>query len=322
MTTRKNIGFVIALAMLVIFAYLQAAMAEKRGGFTFAGKPNNNSNNKDKDDDDQNNDQHSRDRHRDNNDKKSGSTQVQQNFKGGQGSSDKSQSNRRDQKFGPQIQFGQQSQNAQRSQQSNGRFSWQTQSHRDHHEINNWVVKFDGSTPFSSKWYKDHPKAWHYSHHDDHDAWRFATAAGVLGWLGWQAGHPHGSVVIYEPMPYETFFAPGQVFDPNAGEWMPLGAYSLMIGPADASTRMLDLAVDRRGHIHGSYYDMISGATYHVAGIVDQRSQYAQWSLESNRQLTFFTPLGELLQPQSVVNVRMPSGQRQQWQLVRMEREN
>jgi hypothetical protein len=109
------------------------------------------------------------------------------------------------------------------------------------------------------------------------------------------------------------------VVDPARGDWMPLGVYSLMVGPGDASTRMLDLAVDRFGHIRGSYYDMISGASYNVAGIIDQRTQYAQWSLESNRQLTFFTPLDEMLQPQGVVSVRLPSGQRQEWQLVRMD---
>ena len=100
---------------------------------------------------------------------------------------------------------------------------------------------------------------------------------------------------------------------------MPLGVYSIMLGPGDTSSRMLDLSIDRFGHIRGSYYDMVSNATYNVAGIIDQRTQYAQWSLESNRQLTFYTPLGEMMQPQGAVYVQLPSGERQQWQLVRME---
>lgn len=100
---------------------------------------------------------------------------------------------------------------------------------------------------------------------------------------------------------------------------MPLGQFALMLGPGDNSTRMLDLAIDNFGHIRGSYCDMISGASYNVAGIVDQRSQYAQWSLESNRGLTFYTPLGEMMQPQGAVYVQLPSGERQQWQLVRMD---
>ena len=108
-----------------------------------------------------------------------------------------------------------------------------------------------------------------------------------VGFLGWEAYHTPWPVVVYQPVPYDTLFVsrPGVIIDPSRGEWMPLGQYTLMLGPGDDSTRMLDLAVDRFGHIRGSYYDMVSGVSHNVAGIVDPRSQYAQWSLESNRQL-------------------------------------
>ena len=159
-----------------------------------------------------------------------------------------------------------------------------SKSHNDHKDVKNFVVKFGGPEPFSNKWYKDHPKAWHY-HHDHDDAWKVVTAAGVLGFLGWEVYHPR-TVVVYQPVPYDTLFysRPGVIIDPSRGNWMPLGQYALMLGPGDDSTRMLDLAVDRFGHIRGSYCDMVSGASYNVAGIVDPRSQYAQWSLESNRR--------------------------------------
>ena len=157
--------------------------------------------------------------------------------------------------------------------------------------------------------------------HDHNDSWKYVTAAGLVGFLGWETYHPHNTVVVYQPVPYDTLFVsrPGVIIDPSRGEWMPLGQYTLMLGPGDDSTRMLDLAIDRFGHIRGSYYDMVSGVAHNVAGIVDPRSQYAQWSLESNRQLTFYTPMGEMMQPQGLVYVQLPSGERQQWQLVRME---
>jgi hypothetical protein len=198
---------------------------------------------------------------------------------------------------------------------------WIEKSHHDHKDVKKYVVKFGGPEPFSAKWYKDHPKAWHYHHHDHDDAWKVITAASVVGFLGWEAYHSHGPVVVYQPLPYDTLFVsrPGVIIDPAVGQWMPLGQFSLMLGPGDSSTRMLDLAIDRAGHIRGSYYDMVSGVSHNVAGIVDGRTQYAQWSLESNRGLTFYTPLGELMQPQGLVYVQLPSGERQQWQLVRME---
>jgi hypothetical protein len=198
---------------------------------------------------------------------------------------------------------------------------WIQKSHHDHKDVKNFVVKFGGPEPFSNKWYKDHPKAWHYDHHDHNDGWKIATAATVVGFLGWEAYQNRGPVVVYQPVPYDTLFVsrPGVIIDPSRGEWMPLGQYTLMLGPGDDSTRMLDLAVDRFGHIRGSYYDMVSGVAHNVAGIVDPRSQYAQWSLESNRGLTFYTPMGEMMQPQGLVYVQLPSGERQQWQMVRME---
>ena len=197
---------------------------------------------------------------------------------------------------------------------------WIEKSHHDHKDVKNFVVKFGGPEPFSKKWYNDHPKAWHY-HHDHDNDWKVITAASVVGFLGWEAYHNRGPVVIYQPVPYDTLFVsrPGVIIDPSRGEWMPLGQYTLMLGPGDDSTRMLDLAVDRFGHIRGSYYDMVSGVSHNVAGIVDPRSQYAQWSLESNRGLTFYTPMGEMMQPQGLVYVQLPSGERQQWQLVRMD---
>jgi hypothetical protein len=196
--------------------------------------------------------------------------------------------------------------------------NWHSDRHAGHRHTQNWIIEFGGSTPFSARWYDDHPNAWrhHHRHHDhDNDAWKIATAAGVLRWLGWGGPVPGGPVVIYDNPPVETV-----VVDPNQpGEWMTLGAYSLLTGPGDSGTRMLELAVDKHGFIGGNYYDMISGASFNVVGRIDRKTQRASWSLESNRQLTFSAPLDQLTQGQGVVNVKFPSGRTQQWRLVRME---
>jgi hypothetical protein len=175
----------------------------------------------------------------------------------------------------------------------------------------NWFVQVGGGpAPFSIGWYEKHPNAWHWKH-DNNDGWKVATAAGVIGWLGW--GQPYyNTTVVYEP-------APVIVFDPDAnGPWMPLGVYSLLTGPADTGTRILQLSINPQGYIRGSYYDMITNDTYNVRGRADQSTQYVQWSLDTNQALTFYTPLYQLTQSQGVINVRLPGGT-QQWQVVRME---
>lgn len=351
---------ILTLAALVAVAYSPATFADKKGNSNSSSSDDKKDKDKDKDKDDQNNQRRGRDRQK-SDDKPSNAVQQLQNSQQGgsnkQSNSDNQQNKSDKQKnsadkqnnskntqpviIGNSPQNGQiqksqqqpfiqkqQGQNNQKQfnqqpnfQQQGNKDKWQNQRHKDHKELNKWVDNFGGPKPFSSKWYKDHPKAWHHKHHDHDDAWKVATAAGIVGFLGWEAYHSRGPVVVYQPVPYDTLFVsrPGVIIDPNRGDWMPLGVYSLMVGPGDENTRMLDLVVDRFGHVRGSYYDMISGASYNIAGIIDQRSQYAQFSLESNRQLTFYTPIGEMLQPQGYINVQLPSGQRQQWQLVRME---
>jgi len=315
-------------------AYSPAVLANKKDkSNSNSDDDKNNDNNKQQKYSNQQNFQKYQQQNSQNSKFKSGSNNSQQ-FQNGQQSNQfqsqqQSQGGQKWQNFqkqgnGPQL--GQKQNNSQNdSQKANlpvikDKPDWISKSHNDKKQVNNFVVKFGGQEPFSEKWYKDHPHAWHHDYHD-HDAWKYVTAAGVVGFLGWELYHPHSTVVVYEPLPYDTLFVslPGYIIDPSRGEWMPLGVFSVMMGPGDMSTRMLDLSIDRFGHIRGSYYDMVSNATYNVAGIVDQRTQYAQWSLESNRQLTFYTPLGEMMQPQGAVYVQLPSGERQQWQLVRME---
>jgi hypothetical protein len=343
MSVSIRAGLIFLIAAFAIFADRPSALADKKNESNSSSDDNGKKEKKEKDDNGQQTNQgRNREGQRDEN-QNSRSRQFQNVFQGGsrQSNSNNSQQSQNIQQSNPFQKSLQRQQQLQKLQKQNGqqlnlqkqnvqqqdnkdKEKWQKKSQRDHKELRNWVIQFGGPEPFSARWYQEHPKAWHHRRHHDHDDdWKAITAVGVLGFLGWQAYQQRGPVVIYEPVPYDTLFVaqPGVVIDPAHGEWMPLGVYSLMVGPGDVSTRLLDLAVDRRGHIRGSYYDMISSATYNVAGIIDQRTQYAQWSLESNRQLTFYTPLSELTRPQGIVTVRLPSGQRQEWQLVRMESE-
>jgi hypothetical protein len=216
---------------------------------------------------------------------------------------------------GKQMKKSQQWQNWQ--QQGGGQGNWKKK--RRHHDWDSWSIQFGGHAPFSVQWYNDHPRAWQHRRHHDDDAWKFATAAGVLGWLGWHANHPYDATMMYEPLPLEAIYVEGHSFDPHAGQWMTLGVYSLMTNLGDNGTRVLELAIDKHGHVRGNYYDMITGANHTVTGRVHEPTQYVQWSLDKNRQLTFFAHLSQLTQPDGIVYVRFPGGQQEEWQLVRME---
>jgi hypothetical protein len=320
-------GYVAALAALVLATLCQPAQAQRRGSFNIGGSNNNNNSN---------NNQNNRNRNRDEDKNKNSNAQQFQNLiQGGQagqaGQAGQNKNKNNAQQFFNQ-QGGQNFQNQQKNQTFQQQFSqggqnkqgnnWQWQKYNKHNDLQKWVVGFNGGPkPFSNDWYKNHPNAWHIHHNDN---WEVATAVGVLGWLGWQSARPYNNpVYIYDPVPVQTVIVNGQPtvqVDPiNPADWMTLGSYSLMTGSGDPGTRILQLSVDKQGNIRGNYYDMITNNTNNVIGLIDRNTQQVRWTLDTNRQLTFVAMLDQLTQPQGVVSVKLPGGQVQEWQLVRME---
>jgi len=320
-----RIGWVVLLAATVIIADSNSANAQR---INFGGGSNkkNNANNNNANNSNNNNNQggNRRNRDRDEDEDNSEVQKVERFFRGDEGNQNNQgsqQFRRNNQQSG---QSGQQFKKSQQFQQFFGQGNnWQQQKFNRRNELQNWVISFNGGPrPFSNDWYQHHPQAWH--HHHDHDAWQIATSAAVLGWLGWQTNRPYNNTVyVYEPVPIESVIVNGRptvVVEPGApGDWMSLGAYSLMTGAGDPGTRILQLSVDKQGNIRGSYYDMITNATHNVVGVIDKNTQQVRWTIDTNRQLTFVATLDQLTQSQGVVNVKLPGGQIQQWQLVRME---
>jgi hypothetical protein len=267
---------------------------------------NNNSNNQ------QNNNQQNNKNNNQQNDDQQNAQQVLKGQTGKQGNN----FNQQGQSNNPQVQFKNNNSNQQfqNFQQQN---NWQKKKWEGPHNVDVWNKQFNnGPKPFSSNWYNDHPKAWSYHHdHWDDNVWIVATVPGVGAWLGWD-NYPRNNNIVYG-------YYPGgnqqQIVDPAIfGEWFPLGVYSLMTGPNDNGTRMLQLAVDRDGNLSGTYYDMITDTSHRVSGRIRQSSQRASWSIDTNEQLTFYAPLDQLTQQQGIVTVQMPGGE-QQWQIVRLQ---
>jgi hypothetical protein len=236
------------------------------------------------------------------------------NFQGGSNRSQRNQNqfnqnqnNQNNQLHGIQIQQGQLP-GARRT----GNFgNWQGNQWQGSRSAKNWVQLYggDNNQPFSSKWYNDHPKAWKYNNNNA-NVWVVGSLPGVYGWLGW------GDV----PQEYHVHQGDhGDHFDhSHYGDWYPLGVYSLMAGPGDMGTRMVQLAIDRHGHIAGNYYDMITNSNYSVSGEVSRQSQRVSWSLNKNQGIRFRTHISQLMQPYGTITVRLPGGE-QQWQFVRLE---
>jgi hypothetical protein len=329
MYSRYRMQFYLSLCVLVGLTINNSVSAQGEGKFrVFSGGSNNNSNNNNSDNNQGGNRRNrNRDDDEDNNSGFFGGSdaqKIQQAIQGIQGNSGQQQQFRGG-KQGLQFKNNQplQRNNQWQGFPGNNPGDGQNRRAQRRHNMQSWALQFGGATPFSVEWYKDHPQAWHHNHHHDDDAWKIATAAGVLTWLGW-GGQPYvpGPTVVYEPLPVETIYVEGQpvVVDPNApGEWMSLGVFSLVTSGGDDGTRLLQLAVDKHGHVRGSYYDTISNTSHNLTGRIHQPTQQVQWTLDTNQQMVFYTPLSQLTQSQGVVWAKFPSGQQQQWQLARMD---
>lgn len=187
---------------------------------------------------------------------------------------------------------------------------WQGNRWEGSRKADHWTEHFGGNQRlFSSQWYKDHPQAWKYNN-DRSNVWVVATVPGIYSWLGW------GSV----PQQYAVGFGPSERFDASRyGDWYPLGVYSLMSGGEDMGTRVVQLAVDRHGHINGNYFDMITDDDKSISGNIDRQSQRVEFWLNRNPQVRFRTSVFQLLQqPYGSITVRLPGGD-QRWQFVRLE---
>lgn len=176
-------------------------------------------------------------------------------------------------------------------------------------KVDNWALVFGNKQkPFSAQWYHDHPQAWKYESKKS-NVWVVASVPGVYSWLGW------GSV----PPQYGVNYGPVDRFDPTIyGDWYPLGVFSLMTGPDDVGTRVVQLAVDRHGHLTGNYFDMIANANHNISGDIDRQTQRAEWWLNRNPAVHFHARIYRLLQPYGTITVELPGGE-QRWQFVRLE---
>jgi hypothetical protein len=307
--TRWSCYLAIALVALLVDSRVANSQGLNIGGIKI--QTDNQSND---DDDDNNQNQNTSSRQRKRNSQSGDQSdnqnveQFQQFFPGGQVQSGSNQSRRSNQQGFPNNQQNQNWQQGNQGTLSIG--GWNAGKWQGTHDAKKWTQALGGNQqPFSSQWYKDHPKAWKYDNNKT-TVWVGGTLPGVYSWLGW------GNV----PQQYRRYYGNNvQQYDhSHYGDWYPLGVFSLMTGPGDPGTRIVQLAVDQHGHIAGNYYDMISNSNYSLSGDIRQQSQRVSWSLNKNPAVRFRASLYQLLQPYGPVNVQLPGGE-QQWQFVRLE---
>lgn len=172
------------------------------------------------------------------------------------------------------------------------------------------------------------------------DWWAPATIGGVETWLGWQSqpyyygsydnvGYPTDywgpftAVDTYSPPTYyqQAPVAGTSAMSTTSSEWMPLGVFAVAkSGESIAPANMfVQLALNKRGEIAGTFYNTTTDQVYELEGLVDQASQRAAWKIAENEDSPIVeTGIYNLTASEAPIKVYFPDGETQNMLLIRL----
>ena len=180
-------------------------------------------------------------------------------------------------------------------------------------------------------------------HLRDGNAWKWATWAGLTGWVGWSWGTPYyydygyyddedyedGSYVYAEDTTQDytqqTQEIATTVEEQQDSDWMSLGVFSLVkdrdaIGTPNV---YIQLAINREGNIAGTFYNTTTDKTYPLEGLVDTESQRAAWMMADSKNAPILeTGIYNLTKDETPVRITFADNSTQDVLLVRLEDPN
>lgn len=182
--------------------------------------------------------------------------------------------------------------------------------------------------PHHHQWFNDNYFQQHNYHpqyeHGHANWWHGAHWNRVHHWLGW------GDSVY--PIYYDDFGVPLQIdvdpydqeddIDVIATDWLPLGVFALGSNSSLAaySNIFLQLAVNQKGDIAGTYYNAATDQNYALEGLIEPASQTAYWKIVEDPQSPMMsTGVYNLTQDVAPLQMRFPGEVIQNWVLIRVE---
>jgi hypothetical protein len=212
---------------------------------------------------------------------------------------------------------------------------------------NNVQGRYDNLFP--PQGWKDHPNMsqayWQnfgkYQYAQNH-WWRPAAWAALGGWVagsswGSPAYYDYGEGIYYQdeqvymngkPLASaEDYYQQASKLATSAPpaqaetEWLPLGVFAVSRDQATDSNVILQLAVDKKGVIAGTYYNTSTNAARPVRGMVDKKNQRAAWTFSDgkNTDVIMETGLFNLTQDQTEALVHFGKEKTQKCLMVRLD---
>lgn len=98
---------------------------------------------------------------------------------------------------------------------------------------------------------------------------------------------------------------------------MQIGTFALRPTGQTATTRVVQLSVNRDGTVRGSHFDVISNGVQTVKGTVDKQNLQVSWTAGTGK-VVFRAPLEQLTKPQGNVTAQFPGETTASWQTVQV----
>ncbi len=110
-----------------------------------------------------------------------------------------------------------------------------------------------------------------------------------------------------------------KVKEAETKDWLPLGVFGLYQGDNQDSNMVLQLAMNKKGVLSGTYYNTATNTERPVSGMVDQKTQRAAWTFADgkNTDVIMETGLANLTEDQAPALVHFGNNKTEQWLMVR-----
>jgi hypothetical protein len=119
---------------------------------------------------------------------------------------------------------------------------------------------------------------------------------------------------------------PAEVPSTAAEDWLGLGTFAVVetADPSDRDmmepTRFVQLAVDKKGFVSGTFFNKKTDETYSLSGRVDKKTQRMAFSIDDNKDIVFETGVYNLTQDQTPVLVHLGPNKTETFVFVRLEK--
>jgi hypothetical protein len=119
---------------------------------------------------------------------------------------------------------------------------------------------------------------------------------------------------------------PAEVPSQATEDWLGLGTFAVVesADPSDRDriepSRFVQLAVDKKGFVSGTFFNKKTDETYSLSGRVDKETQRMAFSIDDNKDIVFETGVYNLTQDQTPVLVHLGANKTETFVFVRLDK--